>query len=337
MTASATCPASPVGWPRWPSSASTPIWLSPFYRSAAGRRRLRRRRLPRRRPGLRHPGRLRRDAGSGPTTWACKVIVDLVPNHSSDEHAWFRQALAAAAGSPERAATSSATVGASTASCRRTTGQSVFGGPAWTRTTDPDGTPGQWYLHLFDTKQPDWNWENPEVRAEFLRRAAVLAGPRRRRVPGRRGPRADQGARPAGLRPASERRRTPTTPRGYFHTGPMWDQDGVHEVYRDWRGPARRPTPPPGSCAPRRGCSRCPGWPATSARTRCTRRSTSTTWRASGTPRGLRDGHRRLAGRQRRRSARPTTWVLSNHDVVRHVSRLGLPTGRPAAERHRRR
>ena len=45
--------------------------------------------------------------------------------------------------------------------------QSIFGGPAWTRTTDPDGTPGQWYLHLFDSSQPDLNWDNPEVRAEF--------------------------------------------------------------------------------------------------------------------------------------------------------------------------
>ena len=39
---------------------------------------------------------------------------------------------------------------------------SVFGGPAWTRVED-----GQWYLHIFDSKQPDFNWEHPEVRAEF--------------------------------------------------------------------------------------------------------------------------------------------------------------------------
>ena len=45
--------------------------------------------------------------------------------------------------------------------------QSIFGGPAWTRATDPDGTPGEWYLHLFAPEQPDFNWDHPEVRAEF--------------------------------------------------------------------------------------------------------------------------------------------------------------------------
>src|ERR1700677_3703700 len=45
--------------------------------------------------------------------------------------------------------------------------RSIFGGPAWTRTISPDGTPGEWYLHLFAPEQPDFNWANPEVRAEF--------------------------------------------------------------------------------------------------------------------------------------------------------------------------
>ena len=45
--------------------------------------------------------------------------------------------------------------------------ESVFGGRGWTRVTEADGEPGQWYLHLFDPKQPDFNWEHPEVRAEF--------------------------------------------------------------------------------------------------------------------------------------------------------------------------
>jgi alpha-glucosidase len=44
---------------------------------------------------------------------------------------------------------------------------SVFGGPAWTRVVEPDGNPGQYYLHLFDTEQPDLNWENPEVSDDF--------------------------------------------------------------------------------------------------------------------------------------------------------------------------
>src|SRR5687767_14921977 len=89
-----------------------------------------------------------------------RVIVDLVPNHTSDRHAWFRQALDAAPGSPERARYH----------FRDGRGEqppndweSVFGGPAWTQVPD-----GQWYLHLFAPEQPDLNWDQPEVRDEFL-------------------------------------------------------------------------------------------------------------------------------------------------------------------------
>jgi len=97
-----------------------------------------------------------------------KVIVDLVPNHSSDEHVWFKAALAAAPGSPERARYIFRDGRGTNGELPPNNWVSCFRGPAWTRTTNPDGTPGQWYLHLFDTKQPDWDWENPEVREEFL-------------------------------------------------------------------------------------------------------------------------------------------------------------------------
>jgi alpha-glucosidase len=87
-----------------------------------------------------------------------RVFVDVVPNHTSDEHAWFQEALAAGPGSPERARYW----------FRDSAGlpnnwPSEFGGPAWTQVPD-----GQWYLHMFDRKQPDLNWTNPEVRAMFI-------------------------------------------------------------------------------------------------------------------------------------------------------------------------
>ena len=96
-----------------------------------------------------------------------KVIVDLVPNHSSDEHDWFQAALAAGPGSPERARYLFRDGRGEHGELPPNNWDSVFGGPAWTRTTNPDGTPGQWYLHLFDPKQPDFDWTHPEVRAEF--------------------------------------------------------------------------------------------------------------------------------------------------------------------------
>ena len=162
------------------------------------------------------------------------MIVDLVPNHSSDEHVWFQAALAAAPGSPERARYIFRDGRGENGELPPNNWESCFRGPAWTRTTNPDGTPGQWYLHLFDTKQPDWDWENPEVRDGVPVRPDVLAGPRRRRLPGRRRALADQGAGAAGPRRPG-RRRPDADAEGLFGTGPMWDQDRVHEIYQTWR------------------------------------------------------------------------------------------------------
>ena len=107
-----------------------------------------------------------------------------------------------------------------TASCRRTTGQSVFGGPAWTRVTEADGTPGQWYLHLFDTKQPDFDWDEPRGARRVRVHPAVLARPRRRRLPGRRRARPDQGGGPARLEPRTARRCSTSGRRTRRRTGP---------------------------------------------------------------------------------------------------------------------
>ncbi|TXN32863.1 glycoside hydrolase family 13 protein [Lacisediminihabitans profunda] len=86
-----------------------------------------------------------------------KLVMDLVVNHTSDEHAWFEESRSSL-DSPKR----DWYVWRDGHDGREPNlWRSAFGGAAW----DLDETTGQYYLHLFATKQPDLNWENPEVRA----------------------------------------------------------------------------------------------------------------------------------------------------------------------------
>ena len=96
-----------------------------------------------------------------------RVIVDLVPNHCSSEHPLFRAALAAGPGSRERARFIFRPGRGPGGDLPPNNWESSFGGPAWTRVTEADGSPGQWYLHLYDSSQPDWNWRDEQVHAMF--------------------------------------------------------------------------------------------------------------------------------------------------------------------------
>ncbi|MEY2915877.1 MAG: hypothetical protein RL454_806 [Actinomycetota bacterium] len=96
-----------------------------------------------------------------------RIIVDIVPNHTSDQHEWFQAALAAGPGSPERDYYHFLPGKGLEGELPPNNWQSIFGGPAWSRVTNPDGSLGDWYLHLFDSTQPDLNWANPAVADEF--------------------------------------------------------------------------------------------------------------------------------------------------------------------------
>ena len=241
-----------AAWTTWPTSAST----------RCGSRRSTRRRRPT--PATTSPttATSTRCSARWPTSTRCcarptelglRVIVDLVPNHTSDEHAWFSAALAAGPGQPERARYLFRDgTRRRTATQPPNNWQSVFGGPAWTRITEPDGTPGQWYLHLFDTQPARPQLGQPRGARRVRRRPAVLARPRRRRVPGRRGARPGQAARPGRLdlprsRPGRRRHRTGERAADVGPGGRARHLPGVA------RGP-RRLRRPTASWSPRRGC-----------------------------------------------------------------------------------
>jgi alpha-glucosidase len=145
-----------------------------------------------------------------------RVIVDIVPNHTSSAHPWFVEALAAAPGSPARDRYLFADA--------MNDWESVFGGAAWTQAPD-----GQHYLHLFDPSQPDLNWRNGEVRAEF---ESILRFWLDRGVDGFRIDVAHGMIKAAGLPSVGRTGQISLLGRGVL---PYFDQDEVHEIYRAWR------------------------------------------------------------------------------------------------------
>src|SRR5690606_23230283 len=108
---------------------------------------------------------------------------------------------------------------------------SDFGGPAWERVIDADGRPGQWYLHLFDVTQPDFDWRHLQVRAEVLDilRFWFDLGVDGFRLDVAHGLDKDYALTDV---PGGEQD-VPDGPLTADH--PFFDRDGVHEIYRGWR------------------------------------------------------------------------------------------------------
>ncbi len=158
-----------------------------------------------------------------------RVIVDIVPNHSSDQHPWFQEALASEPGSAARERYIFRDGKGPNGDLPPNNWTAVFGGPAWHRVTEKDGKPGQWYLHLFAIEQPDFNWENPEVREYFER---VLKFWLDIGVDGFRIDVAHGMIKAKGL-PDTPEKDSPEMLAAV--SMPFWDQDGVHEIYRSWR------------------------------------------------------------------------------------------------------
>lgn len=255
-----------------------------------------------------------------------KLIVDIVPNHSSNRHQWFQEALASPKGSAARNRYIFRDGLGDNGELPPSDWDSVFGGPAWERITEPDGTPGQWYMHIFAREQPDFNWDNPEVRADFLKTLRFWAD---RGVDGFRidvahaltknleetlPTKADLEAQGEALYLAGQH--------------PYWDRDDVHGIYAEWRRLFNEYNPPRTAVAE--------AWVHADRRARY------------ASPEGLGQAFnfdllqadfdagkfrttivKNLAEAQA--SGASSTWVFSNHDVVRHATRYGLPASDPSA------
>ena len=169
-------------------------------------------------------------------TRGIKVIVDIVPNHSSNQHPWFKAALAAGPGSPERARYIFRDGRGEHGELPPTNWNANFGGPAWTRVAD-----GQWYLHMFTPEQPDFDWSCPEVRAFFC---DVLAFWSDRGVDGFRIDVAHGLAKDLDRDDLDQWHLAEGDDMVDDGTHPLWDRNEVHEIYREWRRVFDRYNPP---------------------------------------------------------------------------------------------
>ncbi|WP_396415657.1 glycoside hydrolase family 13 protein [Kocuria sp. PD6] len=301
------------------------VWLSPFYLSPqhdAGYDVADYRTVDPRFGSLEDFDRLREEAHR----LGLKIIVDLVPNHTSEDHEWFRAALASEPGSPERDRYMFREGRGENGEEPPNNWKSLFGGRAWTRVPD-----GQWYLHLFDSSQPDLNWENPEVWEKFR---AILRFWLDRGADGFRVDVAHGMIKAPGLPDWDEQvhmvegtdaqgaQDEPDGPSKTMDTGPYFDQDGVHEIYRDWHTvlqeyPGDRMLVVEAWVGPAERLARY-------VRPDEAQQAFNFDFLVAGWHRDRMRDTIEISLRANAAVGAPSTWVLSNHDTVRHASRYGL-------------
>nr|WP_243388900.1 glycoside hydrolase family 13 protein [Bifidobacterium simiarum] len=246
-----------------------------------------------------------------------KIIVDIVPNHSSNLHPWFQDALKATPGSPERDRYIFRDGKGPNGELPPTNWTAKFGGPAWTRVPD-----GQWYLHMFTVEQPDFNWNNPEVREDFLTTLRFWSDH------GADGFRVDVAA---GL--AKDLDRDDLDDYDIYGIGfsvpipsdgshPVYDRNEVHEIYREWRKVFNEYDPPRFAVAE--------AWVNPDRQPLFARPDelgqvfnfefAKKNWIRDEMHEAIESG---IESAERNGST--CTWVASNHDVPRQASRYGLP------------
>jgi alpha-glucosidase len=254
-----------------------------------------------------------------------KILVDLVPNHSSDQHELFQEALKAAPGSKERDVYVFRDGKGSGGELPPNNWESIFGGPAWTRVTEADGTSGQWYLHIFDSSQPDFNWENDKVRKLFegVLRFWLDKGADGFRIDVAHGMVKAKGL-PDISAPVSQ-----TVDSEAEDEHPFWGQEGVHEIIRSWRKILDE-------YGDRAMCAEAWVLPLTRMAKWVRPDEYHQTfnfayleapWQKKALVKVVTDSLAAFGS-----VGAPSTWVLSNHDVIRHVSRFGLEGAPPQGD-----
>ncbi len=243
-----------------------------------------------------------------------RLVVDIVPNHTSNLHPWFQEALAAGPGSAARARyhfRDGVGPGGALPPADWTTG---FGGLMWTQVPD-----GQWYLHIHAAEQPDLNWENEEVREDFLKTLRFWAD---RGVAGFRVDVAHLLAKDLPAELPGEAELAAMSPGVHL----LADRDEVHEIYAQWRALFAEYDPELTAVAE--------AWVRPERRARYASQTglgqafnfdlLQANWSAAEF-RDVIDRNLGLAAQV----GSSSTWTLSNHDVVRHATRYGLPQGTP--------
>ena len=170
-----------------------------------------------------------------------RVIIDIVPNHSGSGHVWFQEALRSPKGSPARDRYIFRDGKGENGEIRPSELVSHFGPTAWTRITEPDGTPGQWYMHLFAPEQPDFNWDNPEVREDFLKTLRFWSD---RGVDGYRVDVAHALVKNLANGHLPERASYDLSLVKHDGSDDLFDRDEVHDIYRSWRKVFNEYNPP---------------------------------------------------------------------------------------------
>jgi alpha-glucosidase len=244
-----------------------------------------------------------------------RVIIDVVPNHTSDQHPWFLEALASPAGSAARDRYIFRDGAGPDGGEPPSDWRSHFGGSAWQQVDD-----GQFYCHLFAREQPDLNWDHQQVRDYFIDTLRFWAD---RGVDGFRVDVAHSLAKDLSHPLRSQPHLDARLP--LDGSDPLYDRDEVHEIYRAWRRVFDEYDPPRMAVAET--------WHPTSSRTYLYARPDElgqifdfSLLKAEWHPDQFRaviarsiEEHSGVGG--------ALTWVLSSHDVPRHATRYALPAG----------